>query len=173
MRGHATAGRRLWEVARALVDAGAAVVVNDRVDVALATGARGVQLGRRSLALGDVRRLVGAAWVGYSAHAAHEVADAAARGADWVFLGPVWATASHPGAAPAGLGALRAAAGGGAVAGIGALPVVAIGGVTPGRVADALAAGAHGVAVLSGVWGAADPAAAAAAYAAALQAAFA
>lgn len=169
LRGHATAARAVFDLASALVraagDAGALLLVNDRLDVALAAGAHGAQLGRRSLALADARALLGPdARLGVSAHAGAEVAEAARAGADFVVLGTIWASASHPGHAGVGTAPLRAAREAGA-------PVLAIGGVTPARVAEARAAGAWGVAVLSGVWGAADPVAAAADYAAALSAA--
>lgn len=168
LRGHGTGGARLYALATALSAVarrtGSTLLVNDRVDVALAAAAHGVQLGRRSLPLEAARRLLGPErLLGYSAHAGEEARAAAAAGADFALLGPVHATPSHPGRGGAGAALLRSAADG--------PPIIAIGGITPARVANALRAGACGIAVLSGVWGASDPARAARGYAAALAAA--
>jgi len=162
LRGHATPVRRLLALTEALVDTGA-VLVNDRLDVALAAGAAGVQLGRRGVPVAAARRVLGAAaLLGYSAHGPAEAADAAGQGTDFVLLGTIYGSASHPGATPAGAAALRAAVE------VCPVPVLAIGGVTPERVAPVLAAGAYGVAVLGGVWAALDEAYAVRAYLAAL-----
>ena len=162
VRGHGLGGARLLAIARALAAAAPAMLlVNDRLDVALAAGARaGAQIGARSLPVCAARALLAGRWLGYSAHAAQEAQDAMADGADFVVLGTIFATASHPGRPAAGVSLVRQAA---SVA-----PVLAIGGVTPERVRACLAAGAHGVAVLGGVWNRDDPADAAAAYLAAL-----
>ena len=92
--------------------------------------------------------------VGVSAHSPEAVAAAAASGAAYATFSPVYRTATHPGAAPAGLAALGAAC----EAAPEAFPVLALGGLSPGRVPEVLAAGAHGVAVLSGVLDAHRPA---------------
>lgn len=165
LRGPHAEGRALFELAERLIPvarrAGATLLVNDRVDVALAAGADGAHLGARSLPVADARAILGdGALIGRSLHDAAE-ADAAAL-ADYALFGAVHATSSHPGREGAGEAALAAC-----VAAV-AVPVVAIGGITPARVADALATGAAGVAVLSGVWGAADAADAVVAYRAAL-----
>ena len=145
--------RALREPARA---SGAWLVVNDRVDVALAAGADGAHLGTRSLPVAEARRLLGhSRRLGVSVHTAAEGAEAAAGGADWIFAGTIYETASHPG--HPGLGPAFAGRVAGASAGV---PALGIGGVTPGRVGEVLAAGAWGVAVIRGVWDAADPAAA-------------
>lgn len=129
------------------------IIVNDRVDVALAGGVFGVQLGERSLPLDRVRR-----WVGTDLRLGRSVHDGqgarSASGADWLVFGHVFATASKPGLEPAGIEGLRRA--------IEATsrPVIAIGGITRGRVAAVLAQGASGVAVVSEVAGAEDPVAA-------------
>ena len=163
LRGHRTAVRRIHEVAVTLVEpsgaAGTVLLVNDRTDVALAVGCGGVQLGRRSIPVQAVRALVGAGCrIGYSAHGADEAESAVAGGADFVFVGTIWSTASHPGEPGAGVGRIRETADRLSV------PVIAIGGVTPERTREASAAGAWGVAVQSGVWSADDPAAAVRAY---------
>jgi len=149
--------RRLRDLTR---DRGARLIVNDRVDVALAAGADGVHLGHGALAVADARRLLApGALVGVSAHAPDDVAAAAAAGADFALFGAVHAT---PGKAAAGLAALRAAT---AAA---ALPVLAIGGITAAAVDGVRAAGAAGVAVVRAILAAPDPAAATRALLAAL-----
>lgn len=168
LRGHGLPGGALHALAERLLDAasraGAMLLVNDRVDVALVCGTAGVQLGRRSLPVAEARRLLGAdAMIGYSAHAADEARDAGRAGADFVVLGTIYPTASHPGEPGAGLGVVREAVR------VAAVPVLAIGGLTPARVDAVLEAGAHGVAVLGGVWHAADPVDAARRYLEALE----
>lgn len=166
LRGHHTAARRLHglatELSEALAGTGSALVVADRLDVALATDGAGVRLGSRSIPVADARRMLGDRTIAYSAHAVDEGAAAVEDGADLLVLGTIWETPSHPGRAGAGTDRIRAMA-----ARVRA-PIVAIGGVTPARAAEALAAGAAGVAVLRGIWDAPDPVAAADAYAAAM-----
>jgi thiamine-phosphate pyrophosphorylase len=162
LRGHRTAGGDMYRLAEPLArqaaDAGALLLVNDRVDVALAVGC-GAQVGRRSIPPARARKVLGpGAVIGYSAHGEAEALEAVADGADFLLLGTIWPSPSHPGGEAAGTGLVRA------VAATTAAAVVAIGGVTPARVEEALEAGAHGVAVLSGVWDAPDPVAAAMAY---------
>lgn len=163
VRGHATSARALHALAEQLAPAarrdGWTLIVNDRVDVAMAVRAHGVQLGRRGIDVSDARTLLGAiAFIGYSAHDVNEAVQVTARGADWIFAGSIWETASHPDTEPAGVRLLEQCAAQCCV------PVVAIGGVTPARVHDAARAGAHAVAVLGGIWQAPDPAAAAGEY---------
>lgn len=155
--------RTLLAEAEALIGparaSGAQLVVNDRPDVALAVDALGVQLGRRSIPVQAVRALLGVDTViGYSAHGAVEAASAAESGVDYVVIGTIWETASHPGHEGAGLDRVREAVAATDV------PVLAIGGVTPARSRAAVEAGAQGVAVIRGVWSAARPVAAAAEY---------
>lgn len=133
---------------------GALVVVDDRLDVALASGADGVHLGAEDLPVTVARRLAPDLVVGATCRDAAAVARAGADGADYAGLGPLHATMTKSGLpAPLGPAALRAAAGG--------LPLVAIGGLDPDRAREARAHGAHGAAVLAAVWAAADPLAAA------------
>lgn len=152
-------GRRVYEMARALRGAlyrsGGRLLVNDRVDVALAACADGVQVGARGLSAADARRLLGADdLLGVSVHSAEEARAAQRDGADFVLAGTIWETRSHPGRPGAGTELLRQ------VAASIYRPVIAIGGVTPERVAEAREADARGVAVVRGVWDARDPAAA-------------
>jgi thiazole tautomerase (transcriptional regulator TenI) len=154
VRGHATPAARLHDIASRLVAAaaasGAVILVNDRIDVALSTRAHGVQLGRRSVPVRDAHRLAPALTIGYSAHDVNEALGAVEEGADHVVFGSVWATGSHPGRRPCGPEAVAEVAARVPVA------LIGIGGITPERVAAVLRAGASGVAVLSGVWAAAD-----------------
>lgn len=158
LRGHGLGGGALFFLAdrlREIAEAkGSWLVVNDRVDVARVAGIRAVQLGRRSLPVPEARRVLGGGvHIGFSAHGAGEAAEAVAAGADFVIVGTIYPSASHPGdpgAGPAQVSETVAAVGA-------AVPVIAIGGVTPARVAPIMAVGGHGVAVLGGVWDAPDP----------------
>jgi thiamine-phosphate pyrophosphorylase len=138
--------------------AGARFVVNDRFDLALAAEADAVHLGQDDLppsALPATAREKLA--VGRSTHDLVQARAARAEGVDYVAYGPVFGTSSKAGAGSArGLGGLAEA-----VAVAAPLPVVAIGGIDASKLADVLAAGARGAAVISAVAGAADPEAAA------------
>jgi thiamine-phosphate pyrophosphorylase len=133
---------------------GALLIVNDRVDVALAVGANGVQRTGTSLSIADVRAVADKRLlVGASVHSRDEAIAAAEAGADWVVFGPVYDTPSKRRyGAPQGVEALK-----GVTAAL-AVPVIAIGGITPERVAEVRGAGAHGVAVIAAILGAGDPA---------------
>ena len=163
LRARRTPTPRLFEAAEWLVGAsrasGTVVVVNDRVDVALAAGTGGVHLREDSLPADVVRAIVGPRpRIGRSIHRASQ-ADALSSGPlDYLFMGAAYATPSHPDRAPAGPAAVGAAATAAHV------PVVAIGGVTPDRVPELVSTGVHGVAVMSGVWGRKCPADAVARY---------
>ena len=134
--------------------ASALFVINDRVDVALAAGADGVQLGWRSLSVAEARRIVGPAHrIGASTHEASEIVTLQGAGADFVTFGPVYDTPSKRGlVTPRGVRGLRSA-----VLAAGGLPVVALGGIREGRVAELRLAGACGIAVLSRVMASQDP----------------
>jgi thiamine-phosphate pyrophosphorylase len=137
-------------------DVGAMLVVNDRVDVALAVGADAVQRTHTSLPIDDIRAIAGRRLrVGASVHSLEDAVDAELKGADWVIYGPVYETPSkRPYGPPQGLDRLAAVARGLRI------PVVAIGGVTPARVKEVRAAGARGVAAISAILAADSPAAA-------------
>jgi thiamine-phosphate pyrophosphorylase len=132
----------------------AALFVNGRPDLAAAIGAHGVQLGGGDLAPADARRLLPAGWIGRSVHDAGEAAAAVAEGADFLLVGAIYPTASHPGHPGAGMALIRAAATLGR-------PVIAIGGMDAARAVEARDAGAYGVAAIGALWDSADPAAAA------------
>jgi len=148
-------------VLRNLEGTGVAVVVNDRLDVALAVGAHGVHLGQEDLRVEDVRRLAGPdLLIGWSV-ATHEemtTANALPNGTlDYLGLGPVFATPTKTDAANAlgidGLTDLCRRT---------HLPCVAIGGIHAGNAADVRGSGVDGVAVVSAICSASDPAGAAA-----------
>ncbi|MEA2627167.1 MAG: thiamine-phosphate pyrophosphorylase [Candidatus Binatota bacterium] len=143
------------ELARIAHDCGARLLINDRVDVALAAGADGVVLPADSLPVDAVRQLVGSKrMIARSTHSPEEVARAADDGADLALFGPVFATPSKAAyGAPQGIERLRQAC-------RTPLPVLAVGGIDATNAAQAIAAGASGVAVIRAVMAAPDPAAA-------------
>ena len=140
---------------------GSWLVVNDRVDVARAAGARAVALGHAGLSVRDARRVAPGIPVARSVHEAAAARAAEAEGADFLIAGAIYATASHPGRRAVGPALVEAAAAGG-------LPVIAIGGLTPGNATSALEAGAWGVAAIRALWDAPDPAGAVRAFLAVL-----
>jgi len=151
----------LFELARELrrrcTRHGVRLLINDRIDVALAVGADGVHLPVDSFAAGDARALVGPGrLIGVSTHSLEQAQRASAAGADFVVFGPVFATPSkRPFGPPLGLEALAQAAGAVSV------PVFAIGGVTVARADAVCRHGAHGIAAIAAVLEATDPTAAA------------
>ncbi len=135
----------------------ARLLVNDRIDVALAAEADGVHLGRQSLPVAAARRLLGAGrLLGVSTHAPEEIAAAREAGADFVTFGPVYFTPSKAGfGPPQGLERLREACR------QASLPVFALGGIGADQAAEVLAEGAAGIAVISAILTAPSPAEAA------------
>ena len=167
--------RELYELARRLREictrAGAPLIVNDRVDVAIAADADGVHLPFDSIGVSMARKLLGAArLIGVSSHSPPDVAGAAREGADFAVFGPVFDPLSKPAAGPAwGASGLRAACGAGAI------PVFALGGMTPERTREVfsssvLAARPAGVASVGAIFAADSPATATAAMISALDA---
>ena len=147
--------RALRVVSRAL---GIPLIVNDRVDVALAVGADGVHLGQQDMPLADARRLGPPGWIiGVSAESPADAIRAENEGADYVGVSPVFATPTKADAAPPlgleGLRNIRAAV---------HIPLVAIGGIHAGNARAAIRAGADGLAVVSAIVSADSPRAAAA-----------
>ncbi len=150
-RGRTLTGREHYDLAVHLsARPSIRLFVNDRLDIALATRAAGVQLSGSGLQPSDARRLGPEWWIGRSVHSRDEARAAQDSGADYLLLGPVYHTTTHPTATPLGLGSLSD------VARLG-LPVIAIGGVTPERARDVARAGAYGVAAIRAIWDAADP----------------
>jgi thiamine-phosphate pyrophosphorylase len=160
VRAKSLTDRELVAFTEALVDrlcgTTAAVIVNDRLDVALAAGAHGVHLGLDDLPVRTARRLAPAGFlVGATCRDAEQARHARKAGADYAGVGPVYPTRTKDGLpAPIGLSRLAEAAR--------ELPAVAIAGVTAERVPEVVAAGAHGVAVAGAICGDLDPSAAAA-----------
>ncbi len=145
----------------------ALLLVNDRIDVAIAAGADGVHLPEHTLPLQKLRDYVGdACIVGRSVHSVEAALRAEQEGADYVQVGAVYETRSHPGQTPAGIELVRA------VAEAVRVPIVAVGGITPERVAEVIEAGADGIAVISAILDADDPQAAARALQTALDTAY-
>ena len=143
--------REMIEIAqqmkRLCEESGVVFVVNDRVDVALASGADGVHLGQDDFPIALARELLGQeSIIGGSAGSVEEARKCVSEGADYVGFGPVYPTTSKADAGPAGgLGLLQQV-----VQAI-PLPVIAIGGVDEENTHDVMEAGAHGIAVISAV----------------------
>lgn len=137
--------------------AGALLFVNDRVDVALAAGADGAHVGQEDLPVAAARRIVPPGFLlGVSAETAELARRAEADGADYVGVGPVYATGSKADAGDAvGVGRMAE------VAAAVRIPAVGIGGITIENARPLLEAGAAGIAVISAVMRADDPEAAA------------
>ena len=148
-------------MARPICDAaGALLIVNDRIDVALAARADGVHLGQTDVPLADARRIAPALIIGVSTHSVAQVE--AAAGADYLGFGPVFATRTKRDPDPVqGIAGLRAA-----VAAARKTPVVAIGGIEPHAVSDIYAAGATAICAIRSVNEADDPVIAAQSFAA-------
>lgn len=133
---------------------GALVIVNDRIDIALACDADGVHLGRADLPIDDARRLGGDLMIGATVRDRAQAEQAMVYGANYAGIGPIFATESKAGLpAPLGIEAIGPTTG--------ALPLIAIGGIDAVSAAAAREAGAHGVAVIGAIWNVADPVAAA------------
>ncbi|MEX2629591.1 MAG: thiamine phosphate synthase [Tistlia sp.] len=146
-------GRELKALCR---EAGVPFIVNDRVEAAVALDADGLHVGQEDLDAGAARAAIGPGrLLGLSVHAPEQLAGLEPGCVDYLGVGPVFATNSKADARPAGgaegIALIRRAS---------ALPIVAIGGLTAQRVPVPLGAGADGVAVVSAIAGAQDPAAA-------------
>ncbi len=140
-------------VRRRCVPRGALVIVNDRLDLALAAGADGVHLGVDDLPLSDARRLAGSDFViGYSPETDDQTMRAANEGASYLGIGPVYDTASKNDAGAAiGLETVARRAS------LARLPVVGIGGITAATAGNVVEAGAVGIAVVGAILHAEDP----------------
>ena len=129
------------------------LIINDRVDVALALKADGVHLGQSDLHVEAARRLLGeGAIIGFSTHNVAQAKLAAKMPVDYIAFGPIFETSTRENPDPvAGLAALREVR-----ASIGPLPLVAIGGINPINAAEVLGAGADALAMISALF--VDPA---------------
>lgn len=139
---------------------GAVLIINDRPEICLASGAAGVHLGKNDMTVDEARTMLGPrAIIGSTANTFEDLERLAAQGADYIGLGPFRFTATKEGLSPVlGLEGYRK---------IGqqcrqcdiTLPVVAIGGITPGDIPALIETGINGVAISSGILNAPDPAA--------------
>lgn len=152
--------RRFLEQAMAVKEAadrfGVPLIVNDRLDIALACGAAGVHLGQDDMDCPTARRLAGKNFIiGVSVSTPEEAIQAEADGADYLGVSPIFATPTKTDAPQptglTGLEAIRAAVG---------IPLVGIGGIHEGNAAEVIRAGADGIAVVSAIMAAPDPRAA-------------
>jgi thiazole tautomerase (transcriptional regulator TenI) len=154
-RGRSLTGREHFDLAvRLSAHPPTLLFVNDRLDVALASDAAGVQLRHDSLPVGAARRLRSEWWIGRSVHSLAEARDAVAQRADYLVTGPMYDTTTHPGSTPLSMDTLRA------IVQLGS-PVIAIGGITVDRVGELRRAGVYGIAAIRALWDAPDPASAA------------
>lgn len=154
-RGRSLTGREHFDLAvRLSAHPPTLLFVNDRLDVALASDAAGVQLRHDSLPVDAARRLRSEWWIGRSVHSLAEAGDAVAQRADYLVTGPMYATTTHPGSTPLSMDTLRA------IVRLGS-PVIAIGGITVDRVGELRRAGVYGIAAIRALWDAPDPRAAA------------
>ena len=148
-------GGALLNLARQLkqaIDGKALLLVNERADVAAVANADGVQLGEEALPVREARALLPAdAILGRSVHSVPGALQAQSDGADFMLVGTMFATGSHPGAAPAGPGLMRE------VRENCRIPLIGIGGITPENVGEVVSAGADGVAVIRSILAASDP----------------
>ena len=141
------------DVKQVCAERGVTFIVNDRVDVAIASGADGVHLGQDDFPIPLARELLGKGWIiGGSAATMEEARKCLSEGADYVGFGPVYPTTSKDDAGPvSGISILK-----GVVETI-PLSIIAIGGVSAENAAEVMEAGAHGIAVISAVCCQQDP----------------
>lgn len=156
LRDKSAPARETYEVARAILPlsrgAGAGLIVNDRIDVALAAEADGVHLAGKSLPPAVARGLLGEGpLLGVSVHGLDEAREAVEAGVDYVTFGHVYPTSSKPGLPPRGVVELAEI-----VESVG-VPVLAVGGIDAGNVRAILETGCAGIAVISAIGGAGDP----------------
>jgi thiamine-phosphate pyrophosphorylase len=144
---------RALEIGRALAPFDVPLLINDRVDVALAAGCAGIHVGAEDMPATDARRLLGPeSIIGCTVHSAEEADAVQAGGIDYASVGGVFATASkHNPQAPIGLEGVRAL-----IARLPDLPICAIAGIDQDNAADVIAAGADGIAVISDIFMADD-----------------
>ncbi|HSD46926.1 MAG TPA: thiamine phosphate synthase [Pyrinomonadaceae bacterium] len=155
LRDKHASGFEFYEQAKAALavaaERGVRLVINDRVDVALALGGLDVHLGQDDLPPEAARRLLGdEAVIGFSTHNLDQAIEAAGWPIDYLAIGPVFATSTKENPDPAvgleGLRTVREATG--------AIPLVGIGGITPANAREVIEAGADSVALISGLWAA-------------------
>lgn len=144
----------IWDGVQLLLQRGvpaAKITVNDRMDVAWASGIGGVHLANHSIPLHHLRRLPHALRIGKSIHSVEEAKDSAIVGADYILFGHVFDSASKPGVLPKGLSQLQE------VTAEVTTPVIAIGGIGIEQIDEVLDHGARGIAVIRSILHAEDP----------------
>ncbi|MEJ7760899.1 MAG: thiamine phosphate synthase, partial [Gemmatimonadaceae bacterium] len=151
LRSSRLSGRSFHGIAARLAEVqtatGCWLIVNDRVDIARAVGARGIQLAAHSLRISDALTVAPDIPVGASIHSVDEARKSESEGAAWCVAGTVFETPSHEGRPPAQIQFIAQV-----VAAV-RIPVIAIGGIAPSDVGALRAAGAHGIATIRGaVW---------------------
>lgn len=153
LRDKHASGSQFYEQAKAALavaaERGVRLVINDRVDVALALGGIDVHLGQDDLPPEAARRLLGDdAVIGFSTHNLNQAIEAASWPIDYLAIGPVFATSTKENPDPVvgleGIRVVREA--------IGETPLVGIGGITPANAHEVIEAGADSVAMISGFW---------------------
>ena len=148
-------GGDLLVLASAIQDAlsgSAPLIVNERVDVARCVGAAGVQLGEAALSPAHARRVLCAdSIIGRSVHSVEGAIQAERDGADFLLVGTMFPSSSHPGEEPSGPDLIAR------VASRCSIPIIGIGGINAGNAAQVMEAGASGVAVISAILTATDP----------------
>lgn len=143
--------RRAGELRRVTEKAGALLIINDRIDIALAVGADGVHLGRNDLPVATARRLAPGLLVGASTHSLDDALESQEAGADYVNIGPIFPTATKEG--------LQEFLGPAAVAEIAPrleIPFTVMGGIKAGNMHEVLSRGARRIAVVTAVTEAPD-----------------
>lgn len=152
LRDKDTSGVELLEEARSCLKhtryAGAVLIINDRLDVAMAADADGLHLGQEDIPVEEARRVLGEKKIiGISTHSLKEFRAALGTSADYIAFGPIFPTKTkvnpHP---PVGLELLRMAKA------ASDRPIVAIGGITPDRASEVISAGADSIAVISALY---------------------
>ena len=142
-------GGRLLELASSLKEAigpSALLVINERLDVAVASGAAGVQLGEEALPVAAARQILGPEpLIGRSVHSVAVAKQAFDQGADFLVVGTMYATRSHPGTQIAGPELVRR------ISRDCPIPLIGIGGINADNVGEVLCAGAAGVAVITSI----------------------
>ena len=146
---------QLARMLRAVTEGKSLLIVNDRVDVALLSGTDGVQLGEEAMSIAQARKLTGPnLLIGSSVHSVEGAVAAESNGADFLVLGAIFETTTHPGVETGGLALVEA------VTRRVRIPVLGIGGITPANVRSVIDAGASGAAVITAISMSPDPRAA-------------
>ena len=141
---------------KAITRGRALLLINDRVDVALASEVDGVHLPENGLPTLTTRGLIGKyAVFGRSVHSVDGAVQAGREGAEYVLVGTIFESPSKPEVEPAGAGLVKE------ISAVVSIPIVAVGGITASKVAEVIEAGAAGIAVISAIGSADDPKAAA------------